>query len=99
MNIALINGSPKIKNSASGILLTGLKQQIANTASVIDIGFHTMTVSEQPRGTAQRCGLGVCSPSLCRRHTVTPPVLPDAVRKNYMAATNPRLWYHELWLL
>ncbi len=47
MNIALINGSPKIKNSASGILLTGLKQQIANTASAIDIGFHTMTVSEQ----------------------------------------------------
>ena len=42
MNIALINGSPKIKNSASGILLTGLKQQIANTASAIDIGFHTI---------------------------------------------------------
>lgn len=98
MNIALINGSPKIKNSASGILLTGLKQQIANTASAIDIGFHTMTVSEQNLE-ALRCGLGVCCPSLCRRHTVTPPVLPDAVRKNYMAATNPCLWYHKLWLL
>lgn len=46
MKIALINGSPKVNNSASGTLLEDLKQYIGEKAEVVDFEFHTATISK-----------------------------------------------------
>lgn len=47
MRIALINGSPKVNNSASGALLEDLKGYIGEKAEVVDFGFHTATISKE----------------------------------------------------
>lgn len=44
MKIALINGSPKVKSSASGILLEDLKVYLGET-EVMEFGFHTGAVT------------------------------------------------------
>lgn len=41
MKIAFINGSPKIKNSASGCLLEDLKQNFPTDTQITEFGFHT----------------------------------------------------------
>lgn len=46
MKIALINGSPKVRSSASGILLEDLKAYLGET-EVMEFGFHTGAVTEQ----------------------------------------------------
>lgn len=46
MRIALINGSPKMKNSASGALLEDLKFYFGDKAEVVELGFHTPTLPE-----------------------------------------------------
>ena len=46
MRIAFINGSPKVKNSASGALLEDLKGYFSETNEILDLGFHTTDVSE-----------------------------------------------------
>lgn len=47
MRIALINGSPKIKESASGSLLQVIKGYILDKAEVVEFGFHAATISEE----------------------------------------------------
>lgn len=47
MRIAFINGSPKVKNSASGALLEDLKSYFSETNDILDFGFHTTDVSEK----------------------------------------------------
>lgn len=47
MKIALINGSPKGKNSASAGLLADLKPHIGNRAVFTDIGLCKNSVSEE----------------------------------------------------
>lgn len=47
MKVALINGSPKVNNSASGALLEDLKGYIGEKAEVVDFGFHKATVSKE----------------------------------------------------
>lgn len=46
MKIALINGSPKVKSNASGILLEDLKAYLGE-AEVMEFGFHTGAVTEE----------------------------------------------------
>lgn len=46
MKIALINGSPKVRSSASGILLEDLKAYLGET-EVMEFGFHTGAVTEE----------------------------------------------------
>lgn len=47
MRIALINGSPKVNNSASGILLDELKCCFSEEADVAEIGMHISSASEE----------------------------------------------------
>ncbi len=47
MRVALINGSPKVKNSASGVLLEDLKGYLGEKAEVADLGFHSDAVSDE----------------------------------------------------
>lgn len=47
MRIALINGSPKVKNSASGALLEDLKGYLGEKAEVVDFSFHAATISKE----------------------------------------------------
>lgn len=47
MRVALINGSPKVKNSASGALLEDLKGYLGEKAEVVDFGFHSDAVSDE----------------------------------------------------
>lgn len=47
MRIALINGSPKVNNSASGALLDDLKGYLGENAEVIDFGFHSAVISKE----------------------------------------------------
>ena len=46
MRIALINGSPKRKDSASGALLEDLKDCFGNKAEIDEIGFHVPVLLE-----------------------------------------------------
>lgn len=47
MRIALINGSPKVKDSASKSLLEDLKWYFSEKAEVVEVGMHTSKVSEE----------------------------------------------------
>lgn len=47
MRIALINGSPKVKQSASGALLEDMKAYISDKAEVMEFGIHTAMLSEE----------------------------------------------------
>ena len=49
MRIALINGSPKVSNSASGVLLTDLKSFLINSSKteIKEINLHTTVVSKE----------------------------------------------------
>ena len=47
MRIALINGSPKVNNSASGTLLEDLKGYFGEKAEVVEVGFHAATISDE----------------------------------------------------
>lgn len=47
MRIALINGSPKANNSASGALLEDLKCYFPKENEIIEFGFHTSTISDK----------------------------------------------------
>lgn len=44
MKIALINGSPKVKNSASGTLLDDLKSYFGEQTEIVEFGFHASTM-------------------------------------------------------
>ena len=57
MKIVLINGSPKIKGSASGILLTDLKRCLAG--EVEEISLHTGTVPAEARQTMENADVWV----------------------------------------
>ena len=46
MRVALINGSPKGNNSASGALLEDLKRYLGENAEVVDFGFHSPAISK-----------------------------------------------------
>lgn len=46
MKIAFINGSPKVKNGASGTLLEDLKVYLSEKAEIVEFGFHTKAVSQ-----------------------------------------------------
>lgn len=50
MRIALLNGSPKVKNSASGTLLEDLKGYLEQKAEVVNFGFHSAAISEETIG-------------------------------------------------
>ena len=45
MRIALIDGSPKVNNSTSSILLEDIKGYVGEKAEVIQLGFHSLTIS------------------------------------------------------
>lgn len=47
MRIALINGSPKVNNSASGALLEDLKGYLGKKAEVVAFSFHIATISKE----------------------------------------------------
>lgn len=47
MRIALINGSPKVKNSASGTLLEDIKGCLGKNVEVVDFEFHSPTISKE----------------------------------------------------
>ncbi len=47
MKIALINGSPKVKNSASGTLLEDIKGYVGEKAELATFGFHSSSISTE----------------------------------------------------
>lgn len=47
MRIALISGSPKVNNSASDALLEDLKGYLGERAEVVNLGFHSPTISKE----------------------------------------------------
>lgn len=47
MKIALINGSPKMKKSSSGMLLDDIKSYISQQAEIIDINMHKPILSDK----------------------------------------------------
>lgn len=47
MRIALINGSPKVNNSASGSLLEDLKGYFEKKEEVVEFAFHATTISKE----------------------------------------------------
>ena len=47
MRIALINGSPKVNNSASSTLLEDIKGYVGENAEVTRLGFHSPTISQE----------------------------------------------------
>lgn len=46
MRIALINGSPKVSNSTSGMLLEELKRYLGDNIEVVDFSFHAAATSK-----------------------------------------------------
>lgn len=61
MRIALINGSPKLKDSASGILLEDMKYFINGEAETVDVALHTQEVSRAAREELERSDVWVFS--------------------------------------
>ena len=47
MKIALISGSPKVNNSASSTILEDLAVSLGNTAEIVNLGFHSPSVSKE----------------------------------------------------
>ncbi len=47
MRIALIDGSPKVNNSASSVLLEDLKEYWREDAEVVNFGFHSAAISKE----------------------------------------------------
>lgn len=47
MRVALINGSPKVKDSSSGIILEDLKKFLSGKSEVAEIAMHSTAVSEE----------------------------------------------------
>ena len=47
MRIALINGSSKVNNSASGTLLSDIKGYLGERAEVVEVGFHSAVISRE----------------------------------------------------
>lgn len=47
MRISLINGSPKVNNSASGTLLEDLTGYLGEKADVVNLGFHSPAISKE----------------------------------------------------
>lgn len=47
MRIALINGSPKVNQSASGALLEDIKGYVSDKAEIVAVGLHTAEVSKE----------------------------------------------------
>lgn len=47
MRISLINGSPKISNSASGTLLEDLAGYLGESTEVVNLGFHSPAISKE----------------------------------------------------
>lgn len=47
MRIALINGSPKVHNSASGTLLSDIKGYLGERAELVEIGLHSAVISKE----------------------------------------------------
>lgn len=47
MRIALINGSPKVKNSASGTLLSDIKGYFGERAELAEVGLHSAVLSNE----------------------------------------------------
>lgn len=50
MRISLINGSPKLKNSVSSILLEDLTGCLGENAEVVNFGFHSPAISKEVVG-------------------------------------------------
>ncbi len=59
MKIALINGSPKRKGSASGVLLADLKRRLAGEGELTEISLHTGTVPAEARQAMENAGAWV----------------------------------------
>lgn len=49
MMVALINGSPKVKNSASGALLEDVKTYLSEKAEVIELALRTATLPDEAK--------------------------------------------------
>lgn len=47
MKIVLINGSPKVNNSASGTLLEDIKMYLGEHSELVEFGFHSSIVSTE----------------------------------------------------
>ena len=47
MKIALINGSPKVNNSASGTLLEDIKMYLGEHSELVEFGFHSPVISSE----------------------------------------------------
>jgi len=47
MKIALINGSPKVNNSASGVLLEDLKRYWGENVEIVSFGFHSSIIPKE----------------------------------------------------
>ena len=47
MKIALINGSPKVNNSASGTLLEDIKMYLGEYSELVEFGFHSPVISSE----------------------------------------------------
>lgn len=50
MRIALINGSPKIKNSASSVLLEDIKGCWGENVEIVDLGLHSAEIPKEEIG-------------------------------------------------
>lgn len=59
MKIVLINGSPKVKGSASGVLLADLKRCLAGQGEVTEIALRTGTVPADVRQAMENAGAWV----------------------------------------
>ena len=47
MRIALINGSPKVNNSASGTLLSDIKGYLGERIELVEVGLHSAVISKE----------------------------------------------------
>lgn len=61
MKIALLNGSPKPKNSSSGILLADLKRCLSEQPNIIEAALHHTAVSEETLSELQNADAWVIS--------------------------------------
>ncbi len=59
MRIALINGSPKVKGSASGSLLAMVKDLLGGKAEIEEISLHTAVLSEKEMDMLQKMDVWV----------------------------------------
>lgn len=59
MMIALINGSPKVKNSASGALLEDVKGYLLEKAEVIELEFHTAMLPDNAKELLEKADVWV----------------------------------------